>query len=244
MHPSVDTSSQVTMSQQDSQSLSSMQSQQTTRSRVHSPSPRRMSPNVWGQKAKPLRKGQESVTQHLVIPQPVLPSKGADIPCSVTHFTDLHSFSIVILDKEYTELMQQVAYISQCNHPPPTLGVGDACLALYPADKTWHRAVVTEKSTKTTVSIHYVDYGDTTQVSISDVQPIPRVLCRYPARAIKCTLEGVESSLTPRASVLFYQLVSSSGLRARIHVNLCVHMYSEVLTLSPEVWATYLVLES
>ena len=219
-----DTLPQANRSQPDNRSPAKVLTQQATQSRVHSQSPRRVSPGAQQRRAKPIGRVlsvQESQSAPLVIPPPVIPNAGAEIPCTVTHITDHHNFSIVFQDKEYlyTELLRQLALFSPSDLRAPTLGSGDACLALYPADNTWHRAVVTEAPSKKTVTIRYVDYGDTKKVKIADVQTIPSMLCQYPARAVKCKLNGVESSLSPRASLLFCQLVSSTELLAWIHVN-------------------------
>ena len=150
-----------------------------------------------------------------------LPTKGSSFSCSVTYVSSTQYLSVVFHDDEYAQLLKQLSSISstKMNDSPPSLHCGDACLAQFPNDIMWYRAIVVEKCSSRHVKICYVDYGDTRKVMTSRVRSIPQSMCKIPAKAVKCVLKGIETRMLANVLPLFH-LLSSSELTAYVHVRM------------------------
>lgn len=74
-----------------------------------------------------------------------------------------------------------------------SLSLGSPCIALYSEDQLWYRAEVSNK-TEDEVSLFFVDYGDISQVKLSNVRPITPEMIKNPVQAFLCELEGFDSS--------------------------------------------------
>ncbi|XP_064386718.1 tudor domain-containing protein 1-like isoform X2 [Halichondria panicea] len=152
-----------------------------------------------------------------------LPAKGSSLPCSVTYVSTTQYLNIVFHDDEYAQLLKQLSSSTsntKINDSPLSLHCGDACLAQFPNDTKWYRAVVVEKCSSSHVKICYVDYGDTHKIMTSKLLSIPQSMCKIPAKAVKCVLKGIEAQILANKLPLFYQLLSSSGLTADVHERL------------------------
>ncbi|XP_038164468.1 tudor domain-containing 6 isoform X1 [Cyprinodon tularosa] len=77
---------------------------------------------------------------------------------------------------------------------PNALSLGMSCLALFADDQLWYRAEVVDKN-EDKVSVLFVDYGNTSQVSIKDIRAMPPALLEVPPQAFLCELEGFDSSI-------------------------------------------------
>lgn len=76
---------------------------------------------------------------------------------------------------------------------PDDLSPGTPCIALFYDDKLWYRAeVINNKGDE--LSVLFVDYGNTSQVSITDVREMPPLLVEIPPQAFLCELEGFDTS--------------------------------------------------
>ncbi|KAK7907374.1 hypothetical protein WMY93_015986 [Mugilogobius chulae] len=73
------------------------------------------------------------------------------------------------------------------------LSVGSPCIAQFSEDQLWYRAEVLSK-TEDELSLMFVDYGNTSQVKLSDVRQIPPQLVQNSVQAFLCELEGFDSS--------------------------------------------------
>ena len=71
-------------------------------------------------------------------------------------------------------------------------------LAQYPEDSEWYRAEVLEwNKYSNVVSVRYVDYGNTADVSVSLVSEIPSELISFlPRQAIICRLSGFDEGVS------------------------------------------------
>ncbi|KAI5695196.1 hypothetical protein M8J75_012529 [Diaphorina citri] len=67
------------------------------------------------------------------------------------------------------------------------------CCALYPDDGRWYRAIVSDFVPPASVTVRYVDYGNESVVSPTDILPIPRHLMKVRTQAVECSLAGQSS---------------------------------------------------
>ncbi|XP_057380222.1 uncharacterized protein LOC130702570 isoform X2 [Daphnia carinata] len=69
--------------------------------------------------------------------------------------------------------------------------VGLSCLALFPDDQRWYRAII-ENVDRNVAVVNYVDYGNSSTIGLDLLRPLPSSLVAQPALALKCALDGVE----------------------------------------------------
>lgn len=75
-----------------------------------------------------------------------------------------------------------------------TASIGKPCLAFYIEDRRWYRAVV-EAVSEDSVTVSYIDYGNSCRVKNCDLRELPSDLAQIPALAYKCCQEGAEGFL-------------------------------------------------
>nr|XP_046229723.1 tudor domain-containing 6 isoform X2 [Scatophagus argus] len=76
---------------------------------------------------------------------------------------------------------------------PGLLSPGSPCVALFSDNHLWYRAEVISKD-ENKVSVLFVDYGNISQVSVTDVREMPADLMEIPPQAFLCELEGCDAS--------------------------------------------------
>lgn len=76
---------------------------------------------------------------------------------------------------------------------PDHFSPGTPCIALFCDDKLWYRAEVINNNGDV-FSVLFVDYGNVSQVSITDVRKMPSLLVEIPPQAFLCELEGFDTS--------------------------------------------------
>ncbi|NXR14509.1 TDRD6 protein, partial [Semnornis frantzii] len=69
---------------------------------------------------------------------------------------------------------------------------GDLISAVYPEDSLWYRAVVKEKTSDNSLSIQYIDYGNTSVINAGQVHRLPEELSSIPSLSIHCCLGGLK----------------------------------------------------
>jgi len=95
------------------------------------------------------------------------------------------------------EMMAQLE-VTSSNHVT-SCDLGSYCAAKYYEDQGWYRAKILEKHDDDTVTVHFIDYGNTEVVNISETAPLNPKFCDLPAQAIRCSLKqdvisNIESS--------------------------------------------------
>nr|XP_057927052.1 tudor domain-containing 6 isoform X2 [Doryrhamphus excisus] len=98
---------------------------------------------------------------------------------------------------------------------PPTV-FGTLCFAKY-NDGSWYRAQI--KATKPAVLVHFVDYGDTTEVAKSDLLPVPKEaydIMSVPVQAIICCLSDVPADVPSEANCWFAKTATECKFRALV----------------------------
>uniref|UniRef100_A0A8C5T8Y9 Tudor domain containing 6 n=1 Tax=Malurus cyaneus samueli TaxID=2593467 RepID=A0A8C5T8Y9_9PASS len=104
--------------------------------------------------------------------------------------------------------------------------VGDLISAVYSEDSRWYRAVVKEKTSHNLIRVHYIDYGDTSVISVDQetvslekIRQMPCELLRVPGQAFACCLSGFspsEGSWLSEANKKFYDLTENLVLEAEV----------------------------
>ncbi|XP_035860984.1 tudor domain-containing 6 isoform X4 [Sander lucioperca] len=74
-----------------------------------------------------------------------------------------------------------------------SLSPGSPCVALFSDDDFWYRAEVVDKDGDE-LSILFVDYGNKSQVNVTNVREMPPDLMESPQQAFLCALEGFDAS--------------------------------------------------
>jgi len=69
---------------------------------------------------------------------------------------------------------------------------GDLISAVYSEDSLWYRAVVKEKTSDNLISVQYIDYGNTSLISVDQAHRLPEDLSSIPAISIHCFLGGLK----------------------------------------------------
>ncbi|XP_078131547.1 LOW QUALITY PROTEIN: tudor domain-containing 6 [Sander vitreus] len=76
---------------------------------------------------------------------------------------------------------------------PGSLSPGSPCIALFSDDDFWYRAEVVDKDGDE-LSVLFVDYGNKSQVNVTNVREMPPDLMESPQQAFLCELEGFDAS--------------------------------------------------
>ncbi|XP_019738951.1 tudor domain-containing protein 1 isoform X3 [Hippocampus comes] len=135
------------------------------------------------------------------------------------------------------EMMQELATF--CSSDRATLSScadkselvpGAACCAQFTADDTWYRAVVVEVGNNE-VAVVYADYGNTENLPVSRILPIPKSLLQLPFMIARCALTGREHfpALWPREVLQMFLSLLLDGIVA---TALSFDGFSNILTVS------------
>jgi tudor domain-containing protein 1/4/6/7 len=95
-------------------------------------------------------------------------------------------------------LMTQIDEISAKGElaMPSLVEVGSFCLAQYPDDGRWYRAIVTSmvcyNISDSEATVYYVDYGNSCNVKVYELREIPPAVAEIPHQAVRCSLYGIE----------------------------------------------------
>uniref|UniRef100_A0A8C8ADA0 Tudor domain containing 6 n=1 Tax=Otus sunia TaxID=257818 RepID=A0A8C8ADA0_9STRI len=92
---------------------------------------------------------------------------------------------------------------------------GDLISAVYSEDSLWYRAVVKEKTSDNLISIQYIDYGNTSVISVDQAHRLPEDLSSIPAISIHCFLGGLQckkNTIWAEKAVLYFTKRTSEVL--------------------------------
>jgi len=116
----------------------------------------------------------------------------------VTHVVSPSDFYIqaASVEPQLAELVEQLMEVYDADDAdelkPSDLAVGSLCCARYSSDESWYRAVV-EDIRDDAVSVRFVDYGNTDEVSQADIRRLTDRFISVPACAWHCQLVPVSS---------------------------------------------------
>ncbi|XP_077358375.1 tudor domain-containing protein 1 [Festucalex cinctus] len=130
-----------------------------------------------------------------------LPINGFFQPCitAVTSPSLFYMLSPIEVDQQkLLEMMLELAAFCSSNkatlssHTDKSkLVPGAACCAQFTADDIWYRAVVVEVLDEE-VAVIYADYGNSENLAVSRILPIPEHLLQLPFKIARCALTGKE----------------------------------------------------
>ncbi|XP_023118492.2 tudor domain-containing 6 isoform X2 [Amphiprion ocellaris] len=99
--------------------------------------------------------------------------------------------------EELDKIMLSVSEVGDdADHNPVDPGAvlpGNPCIARFSDDQLWYRAEVINTAGDE-LSVVFIDYGNKSQVNITDVREVPPVLLEIPPQAFLCELEGFDKS--------------------------------------------------
>ncbi|XP_076873578.1 tudor domain-containing 6 [Brachyhypopomus gauderio] len=93
---------------------------------------------------------------------------------------------------------------------------GKVCFAKY-TDGLWYRGQI--KSTKSSIVVYFVDYGDTQEVQKADLLPVPfeaSEIMSVPVQAIECGLSGMPDNVPDEVNNWFENFVIDRSLKALV----------------------------
>jgi len=131
---------------------------------------------------------------------PVAQPPPDNVDVYITHVVSPSDFYIQMttIESDLTQLVEQLSeQYNSGNTEVLKLGelaVGDVCCAPYSADEAWYRAVVEDVSDDT-VSVRFIDYGNTDVVSQAEIRRLRDRFVSLPACAYHCRL-AVDSTIS------------------------------------------------
>ncbi|KAI5619942.1 tudor domain-containing protein 6, partial [Silurus asotus] len=121
--------------------------------------------------------------------------------------------------QEISDIIQHIGCTSESSTPDAeTIPIRSACIALFDEDQLWYRAKVTSVE-KNMLSVLFVDYGNESNVKVSDIRPLPFEVSDVPPQAFACQLDGFdvsEGSWNDKAADQFFELINDQHLRVTI----------------------------
>ncbi|KAK3612057.1 hypothetical protein CHS0354_021741 [Potamilus streckersoni] len=108
-------------------------------------------------------------------------------------------FYVQQISTEFKRLMEEICYFMQTTGMSSAgiknVSVGMMCLAPYPKDNVYYRAVIVKViDNSQDADIMFIDYGDQTRMQTCKLRTIPERFTDVPAQAICCALAGVMPS--------------------------------------------------
>ncbi|XP_056285951.1 tudor domain-containing protein 1 isoform X2 [Pseudoliparis swirei] len=156
-------------------------------------------------------------------PEPLTQALGDSFSVMIT---DLQSPSEIILQKvENAGMIQELQLNLRehcCQLPAPQNfrpAPGTVCCARFSEDKQWYRAKVLGYSSEERVCVGYIDFGNSEEVDLANLQPISTALLALPMQAIPCVLAGVQpvgESWSEDCLLALRQRISNRILRIEI----------------------------
>ncbi|XP_036942068.1 tudor domain-containing 6 isoform X2 [Acanthopagrus latus] len=125
-------------------------------------------------------------------------SEGQKVEVYITTVNDAQTFWCQLADaEELDKLTSSVSEVGDAaDHKPiipGSLSPGCPCIALFADDHLWYRAEVIDKDGDE-LSVLFVDYGNQSQVNVTDVREMPTNLMETRQQAFLCELEGFDAS--------------------------------------------------
>uniref|UniRef100_A0A0P6EK20 Tudor domain-containing protein n=1 Tax=Daphnia magna TaxID=35525 RepID=A0A0P6EK20_9CRUS len=115
---------------------------------------------------------------------------------SVSHIESPAEIWIQLDPTAVDNLMSEIAAVDVSTLTAAKPRVGSHCLAPFPDDGQWYRAVITQRDAGSDeVRVTYVDYGNSSMVKNEDLRVLPTHFAEQPALAFKCALDGIERNV-------------------------------------------------
>ena len=125
-------------------------------------------------------------------------------------------------EKKLMALMSEISSIydslSDEEFALSAISAGDICCAQFSEDCQWYRAVV-EDNTNGTLTVRFIDYGNTETLPISRIKILKDAFFAEPPLAVRCSLLGIKPTVgetwSDESATLFEELTSEKELDAK-----------------------------
>ncbi|KAM8924750.1 tudor domain-containing protein 1 [Pelodytes ibericus] len=127
--------------------------------------------------------------------------------------------------------------------------VGEICSAQFTGDDRWYRASVLEHTSRDSVLVGYIDFGNLEVVPLSRLRHILPSMLTFPLQAIKCSLAGVKPSSdkwTKEATSTMMALVANKLVTVKVVAQTALCLVVELLdgSVTPEIVISTQLIES
>nr|XP_034828420.1 RING finger protein 17 [Maniola hyperantus] len=121
--------------------------------------------------------------------------------CNITVLTEKNKFELsVVHDHETSEMYKKMyAQLQSESNETALNGIYEnkACLALFPEDGQWYRAMIVQYSeAKKLIKVKYVDYGNLEVLVLNNVREISEEHLKLPPATVTATLHGIQLNPT------------------------------------------------
>ncbi|KAF9799905.1 hypothetical protein SFRURICE_013642, partial [Spodoptera frugiperda] len=128
--------------------------------------------------------------------------------CNIALINDVNTLELSIVWDEdtsrvYEQMFEEIHSESMNMSPLDGIFENKACIAVFPEDGRWYRAVILQYSEKKgRVKVRYVDYGNIEIISLADTREICEELVKLPPATISAKLFGVRLNPDTDISVI------------------------------------------
>ncbi|XP_047531569.1 RING finger protein 17 isoform X2 [Vanessa atalanta] len=143
------------------------------------------------------------------------PYTQTEFPCNITVLNEINKLELGVIhddettkayDKMFEELQNESCKMTALNG----IFENKACLALFPEDGQWYRAIILQYSeAKNRIKVKYVDYGNIEIISLADVREISKKYTKLPPVTITAFLHGVKINPDFEKKLLFEKFIDT-----------------------------------
>ncbi|CAH2085525.1 unnamed protein product [Euphydryas editha] len=125
------------------------------------------------------------------------PFTETEFTCNITVLNESKKLELSVIHDEETSKLYEAMFENIQNESTNMNALNGifenkACLALFPDDQQWYRAIILQYSeAKNRIKVKYIDYGNIETISLADVREISEKYTRLPPATITVTLHGV-----------------------------------------------------
>ncbi|CAK6974631.1 LOW QUALITY PROTEIN: tudor domain-containing protein 1 [Scomber scombrus] len=157
-------------------------------------------------------------------PEPLTQAVGDSFTVVVTHFQSPNDIVVQkvenagVIQELQLKLREHCCQVAEPQNFRPAPGT--VCCAQFSEDKQWYRAKVLAYSSEERVCVGYLDFGNSEEVDLGQLQPISTSLLALPMQAMPCGLAGVQpvgESWSEECLLALQRRVSNRILRIEIH---------------------------
>ncbi|XP_050349474.1 RING finger protein 17 [Nymphalis io] len=144
-----------------------------------------------------------------------LPYKQTEFTCNITVLNEINKLELSVIHddettKAYDEMFKELQSESSKMTALNGIFENKACLALFPDDGQWYRAIILQYSeAKNRIKVKYVDYGNIEIISLADVREISKKYTKLPPATITVTLHGVRINPDLENKILYEYLIDT-----------------------------------
>ncbi|XP_037319473.2 tudor domain-containing protein 1 isoform X2 [Pungitius pungitius] len=129
------------------------------------------------------------------LPEPLTQAVGDSFYVLITHLQSPNEMIVQKVENAGVIRELQLKLREHCSQVPAPQNFrpapGTVCCAQFSEDKQWYRAKVLGYSSEERICVGYLDFGNSEEVDLANLQPISTSLLALPMQAIPCGLAGV-----------------------------------------------------